>query len=112
MQSLSRFITKYYKIIATIWCALFIIFAYFAIQLPGQLKGDGFKVNGDHQAVMNELTEEFGLPAETIFVVFDKVKDEDIKATLQKIEEVEEIDSIQSPLKNSELHKKISPMLF
>lgn len=106
MQSLSRFITKYYKIIATIWCALFIIFAYFAIQLPGQLKGDGFKVNGDHQAVMNELTEEFGLPAETIFVVFDKVKDEDIKATLQKIEEVEEIDSIQSPLKNSELHKK------
>jgi len=85
---------------------LFIIFAYFAIQLPGQLKGDGFKVNGDHQAVMNELTEEFGLPAETIFVVFDKVKDEDIKATLQKIEEVEEIDSIQSPLKNSELHKK------
>ncbi|MGE7919691.1 MMPL family transporter [Viridibacillus sp. NPDC093762] len=106
MQGLSRFITKYYKIIATIWCALFIIFAYFAIQLPGQLKGDGFKVNGDHQAVMNELTAEFGLPAETIFVVFDKVKDDDIKATLQKIEEVEEIDSIQSPLQNSELHKK------
>jgi RND superfamily putative drug exporter len=85
---------------------LFIIFAYFAIQLPGQLKGDGFKVNSDHQAVMNELTEEFGLPAETIFVVFDNVKDVDIKATLQKIEEVKEIDSIQSPLKNSELHKK------
>ncbi|MGF9978406.1 MMPL family transporter [Viridibacillus arvi] len=106
MQCLSRFITKYYKIIATVWCALFIIFAYFAIQLPGQLKGDGFKVNGDHQAVMNELTEEFGLPAETIFVVFDNVKDVDIKATLQKIEEVKEIDSIQSPLKNSELHKK------
>ncbi|QOV09612.1 MMPL family transporter [Viridibacillus arvi] len=106
MQGLSRFITKYYKIIATIWCALFIIFAYFAIQLPGQLKGDGFKVNGDHQAVMNELTEEFGLPAETIFVVFDNVKDEDIEATLQKIEEVKEIDSIQSPLKKSKLHKK------
>ncbi|KOO47321.1 MMPL family transporter [Viridibacillus arvi] len=106
MQYLSRFITKYYKIIATVWCALFIIFAYFAIQIPGQLKGDGFKVNGDHQAVMNELTEEFGLPAETIFVVFDNVKDVDIKATLQKIEEVKEIDSIQSPLKNSELHKK------
>ncbi|MFF3102754.1 MMPL family transporter [Viridibacillus arvi] len=106
MQGLSRFITKYYKIIATIWCALFIIFAYFAIQLPGQLKGDGFKVNGDHQAVMNELTEEFGLPAETIFVVFDNVKDEDIEATLQKIEKVKEIDSIQSPLKDSKLHKK------
>ncbi|MGE7622243.1 MMPL family transporter [Viridibacillus sp. NPDC096237] len=106
MQSLSRFITKYYKLIATVWCALFIIFAYFAVQLPGQLQGDGFKVNGDHQEVMDELTEEFGLPAETIFVVFDKVKNKDIKATLQKIEEVEEIDSIQSPLNVANLHKK------
>ncbi|MBK3494613.1 MMPL family transporter [Viridibacillus sp. YIM B01967] len=106
MQSLSRFITKYYKIIATIWCTLFIAFAFFAIQLPGQLQGDGFKVDGDHQAVMDELTEDFGIPAESIFVVFDGVSDKDIKMTLQKIEQLDDVVSIQSPLDVAKLHKK------
>ena len=88
MRTLARFVTKYYKAIMVAWIALFIAMAIFALRLPGLLAGDGFRMDAEHEQVMKIASETFDLPAETMFVVFDKVDDETIASTLANIEEL------------------------
>lgn len=71
MQTLSRFITTHVKLIITVWIIIFITFAFLAIQLPQKLEGDGFTVDGDHNRVLNELSETFDLPEKSIIVLFE-----------------------------------------
>lgn len=105
MRFLSHFVLRYYKAIVIAWLFLFIGLAIFAIRLPGLLHGDGFKVEGEHQKVMEELTSTFNLPAETLFVVFDHTSEDVIEKTLANIEHLNIAESIQSPLDDSSLYK-------
>ncbi|WP_347177994.1 hypothetical protein [Sporosarcina thermotolerans] len=98
MRTLARFVTTSYKAIIIGWIVLFIIMAIFAIRLPGLLAGDGFRMDAEHEQVMKIASKKFDLPAETMFVVFDKVNDETLFSTLTKIEELELTSEIVSPL--------------
>lgn len=105
MKTISTFITAHAKAIVAIWLIIFLAMAYFALQLPGKLQGDGFFVEGDHTYVTNELAENFDLPSDTILIVFDQAKDQKIEDTLKKLDRINEIHSIQSPLEDSSLRK-------
>src|SRR4051794_18025977 len=105
MQTFAKFVTKFAKPIVVTWIILFIILAVFALQLPSKLQGDGFSYDGDYQRVTAELSETFGLPASTIFVLFDNKSDEDIERILTNLEAVEEIDKITSPIGVESLNK-------
>lgn len=105
MKTFSTFITAHAKAIVAIWLIIFLAMAYFALQLPGKLQGDGFFVEGDHTYVTNELAENFDLPSDTILIVFDQTKDQKIEDTLKKLNRINEIHSIQSPLEDSSLRK-------
>lgn len=105
MKTFSAFITAHAKAIVVIWLIIFLAMAYFALQLPGKLQGDGFFVEADHTYVTNELAEKFDLPSNTILVVFDPAEDQKIEDTLKKLDNIKEIHSIQSPLEDSSLRK-------
>ena len=98
MKHFAAFVTKFAKPIVTAWVILFIILAYFAIQLPSKLQGDGFFVDGDHSYVTNELSNNFDLPAKTIFVLFKDKTDDDITTAIEKLKNIEEIHAITSPI--------------
>ena len=70
------------------------------------LEGDGFRMDGEHSAVMDTVSETFDMPAETMFLVFDKVKDEKINTTLEKIEKLGITSEIVSPLDDETLYKE------
>ncbi|WP_262176042.1 MMPL family transporter [Saccharococcus sp. Marseille-Q5394] len=106
MRTLALFVTKYYKTIMIAWIALFIAMAIFAIRLPGLLAGDGFRMDGEHEQVMKIASEKFDLPAETMFVVFDKVNDATIASTLTEIEKLNLASEVVSPLDNEEQYTK------
>lgn len=97
MIALAKLVTKHAKFIVIIWSLIFAILAFFAIQLTSKLEGDGFKYDGDYQYVSEELSKTFGLPANTIFVVFDGESDETIQQTLAELAQIEEINGITSP---------------
>ncbi|MEI4771289.1 MMPL family transporter [Psychrobacillus sp. FJAT-51614] len=105
MRFFSNIVMRYYKAILVAWLLLFIGLGVLAIRLPGLLEGDGFNTDGEHQQVMEELTDTFDLPAETLFVVFDNTSDATIKETLANIEDLHIAESIQSPLDDPALYK-------
>ncbi|MFB5087480.1 MMPL family transporter [Psychrobacillus sp. PGGUH221] len=105
MRFLSNIVMRYYKAILIAWLILFIGLGFLAIRLPGLLEGDGFNTDGEHQKVMEELTETFDLPAETLFVVFDNTSNATIEKTLANIEDLHIAESIQSPLDDPALYK-------
>ncbi|GEN83369.1 membrane protein [Sporosarcina luteola] len=106
MRTLARFVTKGYKAIIIAWIVIFIVMAVFAIRLPGLLEGDGFRMDAEHEQVMKIASEKFDLPAETMFVVFDKADDETIASTLAKIEKLGLTSEIVSPLDHEEQYTK------
>lgn len=106
MYWLSNIVTRYYKTILISWLVLFIALAVLALRLPGLLEGDGFSTNGEHQQVMDELTNTFDLPAETLFIVFDQSTNDTIKQTIAQIEDLQLAETIQSPLDEPSLYKE------
>lgn len=104
MRTLARFVTKFYKSIIVTWAVLFIIMALLAIRLPGQLEGDGFRMDAEHEKVMKIASETFDLPAETMFIVFENVNDDKIASTLEKVEKLKLTSEIVSPLDKEEQH--------
>lgn len=106
MKFLANLVTRHYKVTLGVWIILFVALAFFALRLPSLLEGDGFKMDGEHQQVMDELTETFDLPAETLFVVFEKTSDQTIQEALDDIENLKIVKDIQSPLEDSTLHKE------
>lgn len=105
LRTLARFVTSSYKFIIIGWAVLFIAFAVLAIRLPSMLEGDGFRMDGDHAIVMDIVSEDFDMPAETMFLVFDKVSDEKIETTLERVEELNVTSEIVSPLDDKSLYK-------
>jgi RND superfamily putative drug exporter len=106
MRTLARFVTKAYKYIILAWIAIFVVLSFFAIKLPGLLEGDGFRMDGEHAAVMNIVSNEFDMPAETMFLVFDDVPDDKIATTLNKVDELNVTSEISSPLDNDKQYKE------
>lgn len=106
LRILARFVTSAYKYIIIGWIAIFIALAVFAIRLPSMLEGDGFRMDGNHSAVMDIVSDSFDMPAETMFLVFDNVSDEKIETTLEKIEKLNLTSDIHSPLVDESLYKK------
>lgn len=105
MKTFSTFITTHAKAIVALWIIIFLAMAYFALQLPGKLQGDGFFVEADHNYVTKELAKTFDIPTNTILVVFDPAQDKKIEETLNKLDHIKEIHSIQSPLEDASLRK-------
>jgi len=106
MNTLAKFVIKTHKYIIFTWIAFFAIMAYFAISLPGMLEGDGFQTNGEHAEVMDIVSETFDMPAETMFLVFEKRDDKVISTTLDNIEKLGVTSSITSPLVDKTLYKE------
>ena len=100
MQVISNFVIRFAKPIIAIWTLLFVLFSFFAFQLPTKLEGDGFFYNGDHHYVKNELSDHFGLPADNIFVLFENKTDTEIKNILTKLATIKEVHSINSPFED------------
>ncbi|PIC63757.1 hypothetical protein CSV79_09960 [Sporosarcina sp. P13] len=98
MTHFAKFVTKSYKWILAFWIILFGIMTYFAIQLPSLLAGDGFRVDGEHEKVMKIVSEDFGLPAESLFIVFDGKSDKEIKSTLADLDTLGVVSEIVSPI--------------
>ncbi|KGR86123.1 MMPL family transporter [Lysinibacillus odysseyi] len=105
MQALAKFVTTFSKSIVAFWVIALIIMAFFALQLPSKLQGDGFSVDGDYNRVNEELSETFGLPAATIFVLFEQKSASDIEQTLKKLGQVEGIRHVISPVDEENFNK-------
>ncbi len=103
MKALAAFVTRFYKSIIAFWVLLLIASVYFAIQLPDKLQGDGFRTDGEHEQVMEVLTEKFDIPKDTILMVFDGSSDEIIKDSLIAVEDLNVADQIVSPLEDDSL---------
>ena len=106
MSAYAAFITKHAKWIVAVWIVLFIFLAFFGIQLTSKLEGDGFNYDGDYNEVTERLSEKFGLPAKTIFVVFEQQSDEAIQQILADISTIDAIQSITSPFDNTNYYKE------
>ena len=78
--------------------------AVFAIKLPSMLEGDGFKMNGEHADVMDIVSDTFDMPAETMLLVFDKVSDDKIASTIEKVDKLKRTSAIDSPLDDEILY--------
>lgn len=105
MKHFAAFVTKFSKPIVAIWFVIFALFAFFALQLPSKLQGDGFFVDGDHTYVTNELSETFDLPAKTIFILFKDKSDAEITAVMEKLEKMDAVHAMTSPVGNAALNK-------
>ena len=106
MQKLGRFVTSAHKYIVFSWIAIFVVMTIFAIRLPSMLEGDGFRMDGEHSAVMDTVSNTFDMPAETMFLVFDDVSDTTVKTTLEEVEELKVTSAINSPLEDASLQKE------
>src|SRR5699024_701769 len=63
-------------------------------------------MDGEHEAVMDTVSKQFDMPAETMFVVFDHQSNDTIKQTLEEIESLQLTSSIDSPLEDQSLQKE------
>lgn len=106
MRTFAHFITRVHKIMIVLWVAIFIAMAVLAIRLPDLLEGDGFQMDGEHAAVMDIVSTDFDMPAETMFVVFDQVSDKDIESTLKRIQDLKLASAIDSPLEDESLKQE------
>lgn len=103
MKALAAFVTRFYKSIIAFWVLLLVASVYFAIQLPDKLQGDGFRTDGEHEQVMEVLTEKFDIPRDTILMVFDGSSDEVIEDSLAAVRDLDVADQIVSPLEENSL---------
>ena len=105
MRALARIVTKGYKYIVIVWAVFAVVMALFAIRLPSMLEGDGFEMDGEHAKVMDTVSDTFDMPAETMFLVFEEIPDEQITSTLDRVEALNETKEIISPLDDDSLRK-------
>ena len=100
LQSYSNFVIKFARPIVAIWAVLFVLLAFFAVQLPSKLEGDGFFYDGDHAHVKEELSVTFDLPADNVFVVFENKSESEVSKILNELSSIDEVDNIVSPFEN------------
>ncbi|MEH6945021.1 MMPL family transporter [Bacillus sp. JJ722] len=113
MYHVAKHIIKHYKFSLAIWLVISIGLAFFAIDLPSKLKGDGFEMEGEFEQVQKELSSTFDFPKNSMFVVFEKNEkqtqqefEKHIATVTNKIEKLNITSSIQSPLTYKEQSKQ------
>lgn len=104
MHLLANFVIRFPKWIIAFWILLAGFMAFQAVKLPGVLEGDGFRMDGEHEQVMERVADEFGMPAETLFLVFDGLSDEKVVQELDRVEALGITEDIVSPLDDAALH--------
>ncbi|SIT88732.1 MMPL family transporter [Edaphobacillus lindanitolerans] len=104
MRSLANFVIRFPKWIIALWILLAGFMAFQAVKLPGVLEGDGFRMDGEHEQVMEWVADEFGMPAETLFLVFDGLSEESVRQELDRVEALGITEDIASPLDDPALH--------
>ncbi|KZE37089.1 hypothetical protein AV656_10920 [Bhargavaea cecembensis] len=104
MRTLANLVIRFPKWIIALWIVIAAFMAFQAIKLPGVLDGDGFRMDGEYEQVADRLTEEFGLPAETMFLVFEDMTDEEIETALSDVEDLGLAEEIVSPMEDSSLY--------
>ncbi|WP_019241791.1 MULTISPECIES: MMPL family transporter [Bacillus] len=107
MSTIAQKIIKHYKFSLIVWILLAVGLAFYAIDLPSKLSGDGFEMDGEYAKVEKELSSSFNFPKNTLIVVFEKEKNASeqdfqtyIKKVINQIDELKITTSIQSPLTN------------
>lgn len=106
MRILARIITKSYRWVIISWLIVAIATGFLAIRLPAMLQGDGFNMDAENALVMEQAAERFGMAAETMFIVFDRVTDEDIESSLQAVAALGFDVDIVSPLDDETLYSE------
>ncbi|MCT4779239.1 MULTISPECIES: MMPL family transporter [Exiguobacterium] len=71
MERFGRQVVRFRKSISVIWLIVLIGLGYFAVQLPDQLKGNGFTRDGEFQQVERVLEREFNQDPHQIIVLFE-----------------------------------------
>ncbi|MCM3086666.1 MMPL family transporter [Bhargavaea ginsengi] len=104
LRTLANFVIRFPKWVIAVWILIAGFMAYQAVQLPGVLEGDGFRMDGDYEQVADRLTDEFGLPAETMFLVFEDMTDEEIETAVSDVEDLGLAEEIVSPLEDDSLY--------
>ncbi|MGN1386721.1 MAG: MMPL family transporter [Bacillus sp. (in: firmicutes)] len=105
MKNVAKQVIKHFKFSLSIWVILSAILAFYALDLPSKLQGDGFEMDGEYEEVQDELSNNFDFPRNTMLVLFTKEEnqtssdfDEQISTILTDIEALEITEQIQSPL--------------
>lgn len=104
LRMFANLVIRFPKWIIALWIVIAAVMAFQAIKLPGVLEGDGFRMDGEYEQVADRLTKEFGLPAETMFLVFEDMTDEEIKTAVSDVEDLGLAEDIVSPLEDNSLH--------
>lgn len=105
MKRFSGFIAVRYRWVIAAWVVLIAGLAVFAVGLPGQLEGDGFRMDGEQEDVSHTLTREFDQPDETMFLVFEHKTDSAIEQALTAVRDLGVTEGIVSPLDEPAQHK-------
>lgn len=71
MERFGQYVVRFRKTISLLWLILLIVLGYFAVQLPDQLKGNGFTRDGEFQQVERILEQEFKQDPHQIIVLFE-----------------------------------------
>lgn len=105
MKSIAKQVITHFKFSLSIWVILSAVLAFYALDLPSKLQGDGFEMDGEYAEVQDELSNSFDFPRNTILVLFTKEKnqsaadfDKHISTVLSDIEDLDITEQIQSPL--------------
>ncbi|MBD3110240.1 MMPL family transporter [Bacillus sp. AGMB 02131] len=105
MKNIAKLVIKHFKFSLSIWVIVSAVLAFYALDLPSKLQGDGFEMDGEYEEVQDELSNNFDFPRNTILVLFTKDKDhtasqfnEHINTVLNDIEKLDITEQIQSPL--------------
>jgi RND superfamily putative drug exporter len=106
-------IVRSWRLILAFWLVAAVIFGFFASKLPSKLEGDGFRTDGDYEAVQQELHDTFNFPEDTLLVLFEKAENQSpesyqnqISSVLSDIEATGDPSAIDSPLENKEFMKE------
>jgi len=105
MKTVAKQVIKHFKFSLSFWVIISAVLAFFALDLPSKLQGDGFEMKGEYEAVQDELSNSFDFPRNTILVLFTKEEnqsaidfDKHISIVLSDIEDLDIAEQIQSPL--------------
>lgn len=115
MKKIANIVIKRYKFTLAVWLLMTIGLAFYAIDLPSKLKGDGFEMAGEFKTVEKILSSDFEFPESTMLIVFKNKEGQSqdqfqkhIIDVLEKVEEKKLTTKIQSPITYKEQYSKDS----
>lgn len=83
VERFAKGVVRFRAVILGVWLIALVVLGYFALQLPDELRGNGFSRDGEYQAVEEVLKQDFGQDAFQIIVLFEGT-DADVKTAIEK----------------------------